>query len=265
MSSSDSFAGDAPRRPSPPRMRSGPVVLEHGVKIYAVVVCAGGMHTAWSGETPESWAGVGVEGLLVGFLLGCAWALLGADTPTRDEGHAFARTQAHRNTQATRVFGYVEYPIKARIKLEKPVEVRPGACSVQRHAGALGSEQAALVLVGTVSGASSGDFKSLREAMSQWFGPKVSWGGELLVSPAAAYGMISGVWSSIKSVVVTQKINRKLLLAPSAPNRKRLAQFIRDMTLVGEAPQDTAATTRDPQRSHKPWASVLYSADLVLQ
>lgn len=263
MSSSESFAGEAdggrPARLALP----GPRVVEYGMKVYLVVRCAAGMHIAYAGAIPAAtWAEHGSEYLLVGFLLGCAWALATTDTPARDDGHRFARAQAVRTTKAEAIYGFVEYPVKACAMLLNPIGINLGARPAQSWADELGSEE---VIARIVAPGGENTRSRLRDLLSQWMGAKVTWGMELVAAPAAAYGLVTGAWSSIKSVVVTKRINRALLLDRSSPNRKRLAHFMQGAS-AALAGHERGNMLAKPDIAHTtPWASVLYSAELVLE
>lgn len=260
MSSSGSVVGDddaqerVPKRTLAPQ-RKRDAVLAGPLQLVIVVGCAaGGLHDNFTDAVlSASWT-AGGGALVLGILLLSSWTLARADSKPTNKGHQYMRGMCRRMTRGA-ALGYVDYPVEGWARLKDPlVALSTSAPAVLR--------QIAEQPVAEWSGGSPGI--CVRDLVKRW---QTSSGAKaallVRVGMHAAHQVLTGAWTCLHSVAITQRTDRKRLLDRTVPSRRTLARFTQD---AGKAvPHIDDGEQVAAPRINAGWKYGIYDPALVIE
>lgn len=200
----------------------------HGSLCMCLILASDSGRWTWDGraEVPARWTEIlaGGDSLVVGVGLATSWSLSRASEPAAPpEGLAAMREQARRASRgSSELFGFIESTIVEVATLVTPRALAGRSVSAMlRH---LNGELVSTVRPGHTASLVPETFQSIA---ARWRSSARE--GLKIVScsyvPALARRIVQGTWPCLNVVVVSGKVNRKLLFVPSRPSFERLQAF----------------------------------------
>lgn len=197
---------------------------------------------------------------MVGFICASAWHLAHRGAEEGGSCHRSLRAAARRSPRAQEeTWGYIEYPIKAIAALARPQCLANHI--VTSILQALADEA---VVSPLVSGSGGPEQRIVRTLVDEWRRVGATVGDVVRIAPAAANQMLTGGFQCMRSIIITERVNRANMLRNNEPSRRQLSNFLaaakREST---EAP--TCSTLALPAAPKEPkWANALYLPELVI-